>query len=292
MCQSSRLQNFNFDCTCQFTCVRWIDKYYKTALCRIYNVFGQKDDADRVYSSDIFLFLFLSLSLSLFLYLSFFLIVIILYYTPPNIPLEDRLLELSSANSVGVDAGATYILQWNGFVSGGYTRSGIKLPLVDSNQGRLEKIRMNETVRSWQPRIRLGDCRTRHWNSDWGTTNRELRGYSLSYLFSIRTANFKAIFGFVVCGVVLMSHNWIFNIVKKKLNLFNLQSIRIFILKISEKILTEIGEICCFALWFSNYGVSIWDCITSRQRDACITVISIIYFDIYHRADHKLPHSR
>lgn len=75
---------------------------------------------------------------------------------------EDRLLELSSANSVGVDAGATCILQRNGLVSGGCMKGGIKLPLVDSKQGRSGKIRMNEIVRRWQPRIRLGDCRTWH----------------------------------------------------------------------------------------------------------------------------------
>lgn len=62
----------------------------------------------------------------------------------------NRLFELSSSNSVGVDAGARCILQWNGFVSGGCTRSGIKLLVVDSNQGRLEKIRMNEAIRDWQ----------------------------------------------------------------------------------------------------------------------------------------------
>lgn len=74
------------------------------------------------------------------------------YYIPlPARALRpNRLLELSSTNSVGVDAGARCILQWNGFVSGGCTRSGIKLLVVDSNQGRLEKIRMNETIRDWQ----------------------------------------------------------------------------------------------------------------------------------------------
>jgi len=106
------------------------------------------------------LLLSLSLSLFLFFYLSFSLIIIILYSPETSTLPKDRLLELSSANSVGVDAGATCILQWNGLVSDGCTRGGIKLLLVDSNQGLSEKIRLNETVRSWKPRIRLGDYRT------------------------------------------------------------------------------------------------------------------------------------